>query len=240
MKKVVYTVISSGYDRLRAVPSPQRDIDFFVISDDNIDVPEGWKLIEKEKQKDPILFNRFYKINPYTLFTDYDYSIYIDSHLEVTSDLNPLFDDCIKSEKGIAMYDHPERDCAYEEAEKIKELGYAHYGLVNRQMNRYRAEGFNRLFLKQANIIFRSHEDNGVIHAMEIWWEEFINGARRDQLSFAYSCLKSGCDVLALGRHDAWYGNKYFKHHGHLRKNRSKNLKWKIINKLARLVKLDQ
>ena len=37
----------------------------------------------------------------------------------------------------------------------------------------------------------RDLHDERVENVMETWWEEVLNGSKRDQLSFNYSCWKN-------------------------------------------------
>jgi hypothetical protein len=54
-------------------------------------------------------------------------------------------------------------------------------------MARYRQAGYpENNGLTETNVLLRRHNDPLVVAAMEEWWQEFLSGAPRDQLSFGY------------------------------------------------------
>lgn len=240
MKKVVYTVHSGHYDQIKPVKFENDGVDFYIISDEEITPPKGWKVIviENEKGNSPVMYNRKYKINPFLLFDEYDISLYLDSNIEVISELEELFYIFSNSDEKIACYEHPVRDCVYEEANEIKRIGYDYFFKVNKQMRKYKNEGYEKLFLREANVIFRKN-DIDLKNAMIIWWDEFSNGVKRDQLSLSYSLKRANVSMKSLGLHDARFVNKYFLYHEHLKKNKSRNIKARVLNKLAKLMCID-
>ncbi|MZI96127.1 DUF616 domain-containing protein [Vibrio sp. CAIM 722] len=240
MKKVVYTVLSGGYDKIHPVSFIDKDTDYIIISDEDISIPVGWKLIIKPKMDNSLIFNRYYKLNPHIVFKNHDISLYIDSNIEILSSLTNLFEKMGKNDdKHIALYEHSVARDVYMEAKTVKSLGYSIFYKVNRQMNRYRKEGYHELFLKEANILLRRHNDEVMIKTSNTWWSEFISGVHRDQLSFSYACRKNKCEVLNLGKHDARFVHDYFMYHEHMKKNKSRNLFYRYINKLAKIFKID-
>ena len=52
------------------------------------------------------------------------------------------------------------------------------------QYNRYLNDGFEDKFgLAECSILVRKHNDRVLIDLMNMWWEEFRRGVKRDQLS---------------------------------------------------------
>lgn len=65
--------------------------DHFLISDQNIDVPNTWTLIQISRKFDsPAVENRYYKMGVPTIFDDYDYSIYLDGNIMINGYLANL------------------------------------------------------------------------------------------------------------------------------------------------------
>lgn len=81
----------------------------------------------------------------------------------------------------------------YEEAEECIRLGKDLPEVIEKQMERYRKEGYkadNGLVV--TNVLVRKHTDKNVIKLMNLWWEEIERNSKRDQLSFNYACWKLG------------------------------------------------
>ena len=72
------------------------------------------------------------------------------------------------------------------------------------QMERYKAEGFSTGWgLFECNLILRMHNEQLCKDAMDTWWEEYLNGEKRDQMCFAYALWKNGMqfeDVCCFGK----------------------------------------
>ncbi|EPG7578467.1 glycosyltransferase domain-containing protein [Providencia huaxiensis] len=231
-KIAVYTVLSGNYDKIHPIKETLNNkIDAFIISDQARNLPNGWKLkiIKKENQETNIEFNRKFKIQPNLQFDDYYMTIYIDSNIEIISNLESLISDFINSEYDIALYSHPVRNSIYDEAEEIKRIGYDYCFSIDKQVNRYKSEGFISQTLYEANIILRRNTTL-MNRTMDLWWYEFSNGIKRDQISLTYACFKTGLKILSLGKHDARFINNNFYYHVHLKKNASRNLKARLFN----------
>ncbi|GEA52356.1 hypothetical protein VIN01S_31600 [Vibrio inusitatus NBRC 102082] len=231
-KIALYTVLAGEYDELNSI-TLSSDIEAFLISDRVRETPKGWKLIviDKEAKESNVTFNRKFKIQPSLLFSDYDMTIYVDSNIEVKSEIKPLINQVSQSKYELALYRHPQRSSVYEEADDLKRRGYDYFFNVDNQMTRYKEQGFKSKALYEANIIVRKNTSL-VNNTMKLWWDEFSRGVKRDQLSLTYSCFKTGLEVYCLGKHDGRFVNKYFYYHPHLKKNASNNIIAKIVNRL--------
>lgn len=235
MKKIVYTVLSAGYDQLAEVPVIY-NTDFYVLSCDYIDVPLGWKFIhvENKNKLTSVEFNRFYKMMPYEIFPEAESYLYVDANINIVGDLDLFFGD-INDQVDIAMYKHPVRRSLVEEAETIKRLGYDYFFKVNKQVKKYLSKIDAEDVFFEANIIFRKN-NLAVNRAMQDWFNEFKCGVKRDQISINYICNIHPLKVCSLGEHDARFNKKYFVYQQHLKKSKSFNYKAKIVNAVARIL----
>jgi hypothetical protein len=141
----------------------------------------------------PVKKQRFVKINPHLFLKDYELSIWVDGNVSLNGNLNDFLDTKITDDE-ITVYvpKHPDRKCIYEEAEAVVRMRKDTADNVNKQMNRYKSEGFPKeQGLLQSNILVRQHNNPDCIKLMEAWSDEVMNGSHRDQLSFNYAAWKN-------------------------------------------------
>lgn len=235
MKKAIYTVVCGKYDVVNPVHNVNPEIDYICFTDEIYigSIPEPWihKIIDNKRFNGKDL-NRYYKINVCKVLSDYDLSIYIDGNIQILRD--PF--DCYFEKLGdfkIAMYDHYLRKNILEEANACANLGLVWRWSVNRQINRYVRNGFSSNNLYEANVIFRRHSEE-IDKAMDFWWNEYINGVKRDQISFTYSMHSTGVDITSLGKSDVRFAGKIFTihHHKYSKFITIKRLFVRLINKV--------
>ena len=202
----VYTVLYGDYDTIKPIKTKNPLCDYYIFTDQPVPDDSGWKLAEfvfpKEVGSDPILKNRYLKMHPHLLFPNYEYSIYLDAVIEISLDIYRLLSRM--DNRVLGLFDHHQKaDCLYEEAETIKRIGKASSQVVDSQMQRYEEDGFPHHFgFCECTLIIRRHNDGLCIDIMNLWWNEFFYGARRDQLSFMYCIWKKGLskqDIACLG-----------------------------------------
>ncbi len=216
---VVYTAVVGDYDDL--LPPPQSHesdaaISYVCLTDRTDGPVPGWTYRELPRAElSAQSRNRWAKFHPHLLFPDHNASIYIDGNIEVVHDPMPLAIELLP-QSSIGLYDHPVRTCPFEEASECARIGFDWSPVIREQMQRYALDGFPRDHgLFEGNIIVRAHHDTPVIRAMERWWDEWDKGVKRDQLSLMYVLWKEGLAPLSLGKHDARFINRYFRHRGH-------------------------
>lgn len=59
-------------------------------------------------------------MNPHLVFTDYDYSVYIDGNIQLVGDPSEFVNQL--SPLGIGLHKHRARNCAYDEAKAVLDL----------------------------------------------------------------------------------------------------------------------
>ncbi|OAN13541.1 hypothetical protein A3K86_13210 [Photobacterium jeanii] len=241
MKRVLYTVLSGGYDELEPIANKAVGVDYIVVSDDDIFVPDGWRLmkIPRENGESSLEYNRKYKILPQLLFDDYDSSIYIDANIIVKNDVSYLYSELESSTEFFLAYEHPVRKSLYEEANVLKNEGFDNFYRINKQVKHYYKEGYIDTNFFEANILIREHCPKLYL-IMECWFSHFKNGVRRDQLSLVYAFWSNNERIKSLGEHDARFVNKTFHYKTHSKKTSHKRMLNKIINRAALFSKLDK
>ena len=203
----VYTVLYGDYDKIKPVGFKSPQCDFFIITDQDVDGSLGWKKIdatlpEELKDASNSVKNRYFKMHPDVLFPEYEYSLYLDATIEPEYDLFPLLGRM--GEKFIGMFRHGSRDCIYEEAKTVVRIGKVGKEDAAKLTGRYKEEGFPEHFgLTAGGIILRRHSDAECKKVMDDWWRMYLEGPKRDQLSFMYCLWKRGYelrDVAELGQ----------------------------------------
>jgi len=202
MKKVIYTTIIGKYDILEEPSFIPEGYDFICFTDQKINKSNSiWEIRQVlPLYKDNTRTARKYKILPHRFLPEYDISIWTDGNELVVGDINKLQEKYLK-DKNMAIYNHmscwDKRDCVYEEAKAIFNLGNQNNNwkddpsIITKQMERYINEQYppnNGLIV--SGVMFRKHNKKDVIDCMETWWTELKHGSKRDQLSFNYAAWK--------------------------------------------------
>ncbi|MCR5639679.1 MAG: DUF616 domain-containing protein [Lachnospiraceae bacterium] len=205
-KIVVYTCIWGKYDTINEPMYVNKNIDYVIITNQNIPKSSAWKKIDISKLLDikgktDVEINRMCKMLPHLIFPDYDYSIYIDGNIRIITDMMPIISDM--GENVIGIHEYPE-DCIYEMKNAVIVGKRAKKEDLLPQIEKYKKEGFPEHFgAFECNIIARKHNDKNCIELMNSWWEEFQETpSKRDQFSFVYVLWKHGLKadyVFSLG-----------------------------------------
>ena len=222
-KRIVYTAIFGGKDKLLRPKYIPHNFDFLCYTDGDLK-STIWKVVrDKPTDKDPVRAAKIYKILSQKYLNNYDYSVWGDGNLIVVGDLNKLVDEYLK-DCSFAAFDHMQsydkRNCIYEEAKTLIEL--AEIGkkkedpeMVLRQINAYKKEGYPKdNGLITAMILVREHNDKDVVRLMEDWWSEICKYSRRDQLSFNYVAWKNNFKVNYIPGDSR--DNEFFRRQAHV------------------------
>lgn len=193
-KIVVYTCVTGGYEKL-VQPVKTKGVDYVCFTDDTGCTANGWELrpipeelsgLTKVKQQ------RMVKVCPHKYLPEYDISIWVDGSIHIKGDVKEFLGGIIYSGYSVFIPTHPARTCIYREAVAVKSLRKDTTDLPDKQMKKYKEEGFPEKYgLVQTNIIVRWHNNEDCIELMETWAEEIRNFSHRDQLSFNYAVWKT-------------------------------------------------
>ena len=206
-KIAVYTCVVGGYDKVCEPTIINENIDYYIFSDHTIQ-SENWNQKDIPKKVlelgNNILINRYLKLHPKELFNDYDFVMYIDGNVRVSSDITPLLK-YTNNRLGVVFHAHSYRDSIYDEVEVLtKVVKRGDPNKLNRQIADYRQEGFPEKYgLPEATIIITDLSNYNVTSFFDQWWNEFLNsGSFRDQISLPYILWKNGIrtsEVTLLG-----------------------------------------
>ncbi len=188
-KGVVYTCLFGWKEELIFKPLKDSDADFVVFSDKKIDVPPGCRLIILEDTGiGPERLSRRPKILPHRYFGEYEWSLYVDNRAQLKMLPEKIYQKYMAgTQHSIVCFKHPDRKCAYHEAEVIIALDYDKEARIREQLDTYRMNGFPRNFgLIAGTVLLRNHHDHRLIRHHEDWYEHVMRFSKRDQLSFDY------------------------------------------------------
>ncbi|HEN2084326.1 TPA: glycosyltransferase domain-containing protein, partial [Enterococcus faecium] len=201
----VYSCITGNYDSIKEPDFSHPLVDYYLYTD-NVITSEHWNIREIPKYiselKNNILINRYIKFHPNELFTDYDFTLYVDGNVTITSDITGLLNS--SSKLGLSMHKHSERKSLYSEADALIAVGKGNKESIIEQISKYREEGFPDNFgLAEATVILVDLNNSIAENLLDLWWREYLNSeSGRDQLAFPYVLWKSGHamkEVTTLG-----------------------------------------
>lgn len=199
-KRVVYTVITDRYDELYDHEYMHADWDYVCFSDIDLASKKNkkWKILKLSySAMDSVRNQRWHKINAHNLLKEYDHSLYIDANIEIKN--ITIFEEIekkIKQNIAISLPRHPWRDCIYDELIANVGIKKDNPDIMTKQIKKMRAEGFPEHYGLWANgIIYRKHNEPGIIKLLDDWWVMVKKYSKRDQLSFSYCLWKNKITV---------------------------------------------
>lgn len=231
---VVYTAVTGSYDNLSPVKK-EDGIDYIAFTDQDFSgiLPSPWVNIRlppsRLNNKD---LARYCKLNPQKLLPLYEKSLWIDGNIEIKNSVEELINEVLEHDL-VASYDHWYRDKTEQEFLECALLGHDFILKLRKQYKKYVASGYSSYNFFENNVIFRKHMNDTVIKMHQLWWQEYINGGKRDQYSFTYASYKMGIKIKSLGLHDPRVVKKYFDYKSH---SKSKPIKEKILMRINRII----
>lgn len=224
MRKAAYTFIIGDYD----TPSPPAVLtpgwDYICFTDNQGLKSDIWQLrISVRQDADGELDNKKFAMKHMILFhkylADYDLSLSLGGQLQVNCNLDDWLGEYLQPDDDMLIARHPERDSIYDEAEVCKRDCLDDPQVIEAQMQRYRAEGYPRHHgLFTTGFILRRHDRANLQGMCELWYEEYLRGSRRDQLSLNYAIWKSApLRVKALDYAEQYQSRRHFILHEHKR-----------------------
>lgn len=197
----VYTVTSQGWDNLRppAVVSNSENVKYVCFTDTpNLPNVGPWQYRPLIDLGHPSRTNRLPKILPHLMLpTDAEYSVYHDANFQLTRLPEHLIE-CLLDRHDWAAHKHPARDCIYEECDVLLSERIGTRELVEKQVARYREEGYPKHAGLWANGLLVRRHTGAVKQLCEDWWKEFSAGCERDQVSFPVARRRTVLEVNTL------------------------------------------
>ena len=217
MTIAVYCCITDKYDRLPEVSIKEPGVDYICFTDSvkfySAQNKLGiWNLQKIEYTGRSADCNRAVKILAHRFLGDkYSYTVYIDAYIDIVGSVRSVINK--NPNINIATYRHPFRETL---AEEMLTCALSGHSTIWRALSQYNItldsgyiENFN---LQECSVLFRKHGQIDVVAFSKVWWNQYINGIKRDQLSFGLAQQITGCYGLCLGESDPRFGNKIFRH----------------------------
>jgi hypothetical protein len=238
MSVLIYTAMFGGRDSVRPQrPQDRGNVDFLCITDSDVLAPLPFTTLTHApwKHEHPNMAAKWWRTHPpfdgvpgarLTPRAPYDYCIWIDANMQII--VPNLADAAISAvNDGIAAWEHPRRDCIYDEIEAS--LGgeaqggrYAELPL-REQGDAYRAEGFpEHAGLYATGTLVWTRERAADLG--EAWWQECCTWGFQDQVSFPVVAWRLGVKPgtypigQTQGRYNkraGWWGNQWMLLHDH-------------------------
>lgn len=195
-RKVIYTVLTGGYDRLEQPLAVDKSWDYICFTDR--DGRDGiWELRSIPFNGTPVLRARWAKLHPHILLPEYDYSVFLDANLCIT---DMEFYKACGVFNAVAMLEHPQRDCVWEELrycylkDKVSTCTAVSWYRYLKQIGMPRHFG-----LAETNILARAHNNPDVVEMDNLWWKLLLHsGGTRDQLAFTPALAQLGMKPALL------------------------------------------
>lgn len=156
-----------------------------------------WEIRKAHSQLgDPRRNSRIHKMLPH-LYTDSEYSIWIDGNIRLLTPPEVLIEKYLK-DHDIAVFKHPTRDCIYDEAVVCAKRNLDDPEIIIEQAQYYENQGFAKnKGLVECGIILRRHTPQVQAFNNE-WWAEYSRFSRRDQISFPVAADTVGIRVNVI------------------------------------------
>lgn len=201
MKKVIYTAIIGDYDDLHnpTVVTPGWSYVCFT-SNENLFAKRKDYIWDIRLVRDPSLSNikfaRKIKVLHQDFLVGYDLSIWVDSNIRVTSNLDTFVERYHKND--LTILQHPDRKCIYEEAMACIRMRKGFKNVIESQMTYYRKCGYPiNNGLVASRILIRPFNEK-VRYFMNEWWNQISTHSQRDQLSFNFVLWEIPLDITLI------------------------------------------
>lgn len=202
---LVYTCITGGYDNPLPPIFDIPNTDYVLLTDaeENVNI-EGWQVRQISDDIRQLgngtLINRYFKMHPSVVGKGYDFAIYIDGNIQVTSNIRNIVN-AVSSTTGLAIHRHPSRNCIFDEVKACKILKKGNINQLNKQVAYYKKEGFPQKFgLLECTIIVSDLHNCKSADILDQWWNEFKDSSSfRDQISLPYIIWKNKLSIDDIG-----------------------------------------
>lgn len=209
---VLYTCIVNKRDRPKIIETKD-DFDYVLFSDENLHAPSWYVRPLCWSHDDPVRTARYHKHNPFDIFPDYQYAIWLDATHWPYQSLMPLL-----REHDISVMKHVQRSTIKDEAMACAAEQMDDPNLMAEQLKFYQANGFedNLGLYSTSCLISRNTPDSIEFH--KLWWSEICKWSRRDQLSFPYCLWKHPINLGIIPGYCRLAKNDYFRMISHYQK----------------------
>ncbi len=192
-KVAVYSVLTGNYDVMLPVMFRERGVEYFLFTDRSGVSAGGWTL--KPIPPDiadlsPKLQSRWCKFFAHRILPEHEITVYIDANVVLRGMIAPLIDEFRSSGKTMGLFPHPFWSTLEDEIAACIKFGKftsEDILVLESQMQRYASDGVDASASVTENaVIFRKAGDSKLDDAMTLWWQEFLSGAKRDQIALPW------------------------------------------------------
>lgn len=204
-KSVLYTCITNDYDDIEAIKTYKyinNDWDYVCFTDNQEHINQGqigiWEIRPLQFcELDDTRNNRWHKLNPHLLFTEYEESIYIDPNINIITDR--IFKIIQEKNQSFILPKHFKNECIFKEYRDVLKNNLDNADLINAELKLIKKDGMPKNYgFGENNILYRKHNLPEIIKIDSEWWEMVKNYAKRDQLSLAYLLWKNGINIKEI------------------------------------------
>lgn len=231
VKVGIYSAIIDGHDAPAPLPLnqirarfPTLTFDYRVYTDMHLNgIESATQLFPPFYCDDPKRVSGWLKTHPHFLFEGFDYVIWFDGNLEVTTEgLAEIVGliDVNDQNFHIATYPHPRNNSVYEECMNILRSGRDDPGCVVEHLERYGKDLAKKLgpLLETRVFIWNLKSTEQLA---KVWWREIANGSKRDQVSLPFALRNANITPLYIeGADTPPRDSKHFRVLDHLREYR--------------------
>ena len=198
-KIVIYTALFGDYDDVVEMCIDDERIDFVLFTDRSDLCSECWDIrIVSNVWRDSAIANRYYKLHPHIMFSDYKYSIYIDANISIQKNPVLLVEEVI-DKQPIAAIKHPNRTTIIEEGLACIARGKSGFFKTVDQIVKYVESGYAFDNSFTANyVLIREHNNKHVVKVMECVWDHLHSYTARDQISLPFCSAHENMTVLPI------------------------------------------
>lgn len=216
-RKLLYTIMTGGYDHLNEIPRRLPNWDYVCFTDNPALTSATWRvcLLENEEGLDPVRLSRHFKINNHLVDAGCDISLYIDANLRVRGNLDCFLAQALPRGKDFAILQHPFLHSLEQELGKCLAEGKDDGQLLRQQYHHYTVEqGFLDPFPHiNARVMIRRSGRPEIRQLMHTWFAELLRWSRRDQMAFNYAL--GHCPEVRPHYIPYWIFRNYFKRMDH-------------------------
>ncbi len=212
MKLLIYTAVFGKPDLLLDPVLPLPEIDKVCFTDMEFQGKSQFDIVQLPLDPTtPAKNQRHVKIHWAAIFQQYDYSLYLDSNVQLKIDPTIFID--MLEDNDLLLFRHAFRSCIYDEAAVCINYRLGNSTEIARQVIKYVSSGYPKNSgLYRCTVLFRKHTKE-MQEFSKLWWGEVNTFSHRDQISFPYVRNKLGIGVSVFDK--LWVGNPWFKGYEH-------------------------
>ena len=210
---VFYSCIVNGRDKPKIIEFKE-NFRYVLFSDKKYSSPD-WEVLPIVKNfDDPVRTARFHKHNPFLLFPNCEYAIWLDgSHWPISSISSFLKND-------FCLMRHFSRTSVFQEVEECRRLRIDVDTIMKNQYDSYIQDGFlDTIGLYDTCFMIRKNT-NKIVNMQKMWWDQICQWSKRDQISLPYVLWKCNIEPFIVPGHTRFKGNSYFRMISHNKKFR--------------------